>query len=258
MAKSLYDVLEVAPTASLETIEVAYQSLLTRYHPDKVVGLGSDIQILAAERTRDLNHAYEVLGNATRRAEYDSQLRDAAVHSSSSVPVSTLSRGSFSSPPSSANGQWIRHMVAIAVGTSISFFLGVVAYAIIYFIFNIAGYSDIFEAATEHVFSNTILTHSQMLVAFTINMIFEYLASFYGYALGAYASRLICQRFSRIFLLLSNIIFYVGLSLLLSHADHVLDRLASLAVDAASLFGLYAAYVGKGHFWRQRIPLNHL
>jgi hypothetical protein len=71
---TLYDILEVIPSASQETIEAAYRSLINQYHPDRVTGLGSEIQALASARTKELNNAYDVLSDAARRAVYDKEL----------------------------------------------------------------------------------------------------------------------------------------------------------------------------------------
>lgn len=72
---TLYDTLEVIPSASQETIHAAYRSLMSRYHPDKVAALGQELQALAATRTKEINHAYSVLRDAASRASYDEQLR---------------------------------------------------------------------------------------------------------------------------------------------------------------------------------------
>src|SRR5262249_6097781 len=91
------DILEVIPTASPETIHAAYRSLISRYHPDKVTGLGPELQAIANARTKEINHAYDILGDEARRAIYDEELRDtespsfleqdsAAVQSTSASP----------------------------------------------------------------------------------------------------------------------------------------------------------------------------
>jgi DnaJ domain len=79
--KTLYDMLEVIPSASQETIHAAYRSLMSRYHPDKVATLGEELQALAATRTMEINHAYSVLRDAAQRAAYDEKLRREAVPS---------------------------------------------------------------------------------------------------------------------------------------------------------------------------------
>jgi len=61
----LYKILQVDPCAEPEVIEAAYRRLARKYHPDV-----SDAPN-AAEIMRDLNMAYEILSDETRRAEYD-------------------------------------------------------------------------------------------------------------------------------------------------------------------------------------------
>jgi len=67
--KDYYDILQVSPKAEQEVIEAAYRRLARKYHPD----VNRDPS--AADRMRDLNHAYEVLGDPGKRAEYDAALR---------------------------------------------------------------------------------------------------------------------------------------------------------------------------------------
>jgi curved DNA-binding protein CbpA len=57
-----YRVLQVDPTADLEVIQAAYRVLARRFHPDLS---GNDATM------KRLNAAWEVLGVADRRAEYD-------------------------------------------------------------------------------------------------------------------------------------------------------------------------------------------
>jgi DnaJ-class molecular chaperone len=56
----------VERSASQEEIKKAYRSLTRRYHPDKNPGDKS-----AEERFKDVSNAYEVLGDAEKRALYD-------------------------------------------------------------------------------------------------------------------------------------------------------------------------------------------
>jgi hypothetical protein len=61
----LYRVLQVDPSADAEVVEAAYRRLARKFHPD--VSAHAD----AEARIRELNSAYEVLGDAVRRAAYD-------------------------------------------------------------------------------------------------------------------------------------------------------------------------------------------
>jgi hypothetical protein len=75
MSSTLYDILEVIPTASQETIHAAYRSLINRFHPDKMAALGPEFAAVADARTKEINHAYDILGDVARRARYDEELR---------------------------------------------------------------------------------------------------------------------------------------------------------------------------------------
>ena len=59
-----YEVLQVSPNADLDTIHRVYRLLAQRFHPDNRES-GND------GRFRELTDAYDVLGNAERRARYD-------------------------------------------------------------------------------------------------------------------------------------------------------------------------------------------
>ncbi|HBN09771.1 MAG TPA: hypothetical protein DD435_14325 [Cyanobacteria bacterium UBA8530] len=61
-----YGILQVSPQASEEVIRAAYKAIAKKIHPDKG---GSHSQ------TKELNQAYEVLGDPSKREEYD-QTRD--------------------------------------------------------------------------------------------------------------------------------------------------------------------------------------
>lgn len=70
MAPSLYDVLEVAPTASTDEIRRQYKKLALKYHPDKNVGGNREH---AEKMFKAVAKAYEVLSDEAARREYDRQ-----------------------------------------------------------------------------------------------------------------------------------------------------------------------------------------
>lgn len=59
-----YAVLQLSPSADLETIERVYRLLAKRYHPDNADS--GD-----AEKFREVHSAYEILSDAERREEFD-------------------------------------------------------------------------------------------------------------------------------------------------------------------------------------------
>ena len=63
-----YKILEVRRDASAEEIQRAYRNLALRYHPDR--NAATD----AAARMTAINEAWAVLGDASRRREYDALL----------------------------------------------------------------------------------------------------------------------------------------------------------------------------------------
>ena len=64
--KDYYKILGVSRDAEDKEIKRAYRKLAVKYHPDKNPG---DHQ--AEERFKEINEAYEVLGDSTKRAKYD-------------------------------------------------------------------------------------------------------------------------------------------------------------------------------------------
>lgn len=68
---NLYEILEVSEKASKEVIDKAYHVLAKKYHPDLQQG---EAKQKAEEKMKQINAAYEILGNDEKRKEYDAKL----------------------------------------------------------------------------------------------------------------------------------------------------------------------------------------
>ncbi len=65
-SEDLYELLQVHPRAEPEVLQAAYRCLVFKYHPDRNSSPRATLQM------QELNHAYEVLSDPTRRAKYNS------------------------------------------------------------------------------------------------------------------------------------------------------------------------------------------
>ena len=69
---NLYEILEVSEKASKEVIDKAYHVLAKKYHPD----LQKDTDKKNAEnKMKQINEAYEILGDEEKRKQYDEELK---------------------------------------------------------------------------------------------------------------------------------------------------------------------------------------
>lgn len=65
MAKDYYQILGVSRNATSQEIKLAYRKLAHKYHPDKNSANADGI------RFKEINEAYQVLSNPTKKAQYD-------------------------------------------------------------------------------------------------------------------------------------------------------------------------------------------
>ncbi len=72
-SRNYYELLGVPPTATPQEIKTAYRNLARQYHPDV---RHADEDSHADEMLKQVNAAYEVLGDPLKRARYDRQERD--------------------------------------------------------------------------------------------------------------------------------------------------------------------------------------
>jgi curved DNA-binding protein len=64
-SKSLYETLEVSPSSTQDEIKKAYRKLARKYHPD--INKSKD----GEEKFKEINTAYEILGDKEKRQKYD-------------------------------------------------------------------------------------------------------------------------------------------------------------------------------------------
>jgi curved DNA-binding protein CbpA len=72
-----YQVLGVRPTASADEVRRAHRQLAHLLHPDRLAQATSAERSLGERRMREVNAAWTVLSDPTRRADYDRSLRAA-------------------------------------------------------------------------------------------------------------------------------------------------------------------------------------
>ena len=70
MIRDYYTTLGLGPDSSAEEIKKAYRRLAMQYHPDRNNGSSE-----SEERLKDINEAYQVLGDEKKRKYYDLQNR---------------------------------------------------------------------------------------------------------------------------------------------------------------------------------------
>ncbi|MGF1540507.1 MAG: DnaJ C-terminal domain-containing protein [Pleurocapsa sp.] len=86
--RNYYEILGVSKNAPVDEIKQAYRTLARRYHPDRNPGNKA-----AEEKFKDINEAYEILSDQTRRLQYDrSQGQKVAGNRNSANPFSNFVR----------------------------------------------------------------------------------------------------------------------------------------------------------------------
>src|SRR5258706_8029135 len=68
-----YQILEVSPDASQETIKEQYRFLVQAWHPDRFSSPSQKLK--AEEKIKEVNTAYQILGDPAKREEYDKKNR---------------------------------------------------------------------------------------------------------------------------------------------------------------------------------------
>ena len=74
-ASTYYDVLEIPTSATQEEIKKAHHGLAQAYHPDKNANATERLRHDGEEKLKDINEAYNVLGDEGKRKQYDDLLK---------------------------------------------------------------------------------------------------------------------------------------------------------------------------------------
>jgi hypothetical protein len=82
--KDYYKILEVEPTATAEQIKAQYLFLSHAWHPDKFPA--DDLRAKAEEKVKEINEAYRILGDPSKREIYDAALRAGSSPATSAPP----------------------------------------------------------------------------------------------------------------------------------------------------------------------------
>ena len=72
--ETYYTVLSVKETASLSEIKTAYRDLIRQVHPDTIANLAPYLRKIAEDKAKEINEAYSVLSNSSKRRDYDRQI----------------------------------------------------------------------------------------------------------------------------------------------------------------------------------------
>ena len=126
-----YAVLGVDPGADRETIRRAYVAIARATHPDRASG-DATARAAAARRIREVNAAWNVLGDPVRRAEYDRRRRGARAVEPGSTTTPRRTRvvvGSSPSPPPPAGASGALWVVVGLLLLGVAAVLVVSAYA---------------------------------------------------------------------------------------------------------------------------------
>lgn len=91
--KNYYKILGIDVSATEEDIKHAYRKLMKENHPDLYDQENEEAKKLREERVKDMNEAYEILSNADKRKNYDSnfQKQVSTISANSQNPVNQSS-----------------------------------------------------------------------------------------------------------------------------------------------------------------------
>src|SRR4051794_1353982 len=71
MTRKYYEILEISENVTAEEIKKAYRKQALKYHPDKEGNKSLEERQKANDRMREVNQAFEVLGDEEKKRRYD-------------------------------------------------------------------------------------------------------------------------------------------------------------------------------------------
>jgi curved DNA-binding protein CbpA len=81
-----YTILNVKETASSAEIKTAYRDLIRQVHPDTIANLGPYLRNIAEDKAKEINEAYSILSDSSKRRDYDRQLAEYRRQNASQTP----------------------------------------------------------------------------------------------------------------------------------------------------------------------------
>ena len=97
--KTYYEILEIAESAKPEEVRAAYLRLAKEYHPDRVPKHLTKLKRDAEEKFKEIQEAWAVLGDPTKRNQFDKRLRERREQLRPQTP-SPHPSPTYTSPPS--------------------------------------------------------------------------------------------------------------------------------------------------------------
>jgi hypothetical protein len=97
--ETYYTVLNVKETASPAEIKTAYRDLIKQVHPDTIANLAPFLRKIAEDKAKEINEAYGVLSNSSKRQDYDRQLAAYRRQSASHAPSTPQAPPTSQAPP---------------------------------------------------------------------------------------------------------------------------------------------------------------
>jgi len=97
MSKKLYSILEITESSSQSEIKKSYRKLAKKYHPDVNMNKSEESE----DKFKEINSAYEILGDEKKRREYDKygdsmfENGNSGIYNTEDIDIEDIIRGMF-------------------------------------------------------------------------------------------------------------------------------------------------------------------